>query len=686
MPARSFEHKVRVSVRVFCMGLMLCATGFAPAALAQTDVWLGGTGNWSDASKWSAGVPTSTSNVFIDNGNGTASVVTVNGGFQCNNLTIDTDDALMIPGGGNLSVFGTSIANAGKIVLDDTNGVAQLGIGGNVMLTGGGTVTMNDTTGAVAAVLTGVPGTILTNVNNKIQGSGQIGGQFTLVNQTGGVVNANQSGRGLWIVTYAGVTNQGLMEATGGGALNLAQNISANNSGGTISSIGTGSVVLLINITQGGTLTTSGGGLIQGEGTLDGSTHGTLNNQGTFQVPGGHSTVLMGIINNTGTFVLDDTNGDSSLGVPNGQNVTLAGGGTVSMNDTTGAVAAFISGGASSMLTNVNNKIQGSGQIGQAGGLALVNQKKGVINANQAHPLYLDAPAGTTNQGLIEATAGRTVFITTLFSNAGTLSVAKNSLIQITNTFSNFAGTTLTGGTYNVTGKLQFPGANIATNAAHISLTGAASAITDLSNIDALRSLANTTSVGALSLSSGRNLTTPGGYSNAGALTVGSGAKFNTPSSYTQTAGTTTVDGTLTAPSGTSIQAGKVFGKGTIASTVVSSGSVTAGDSLTKAGKLSPSTYTQNATGSLNVQIGGLALGTQYSQLTVANGVSLRGTLNIKLINSFVPAIGDTFTIMTGSAISKTFTMVNGLGINSGEHFQINYGAANVTLTVESGP
>src|SRR5215467_10171301 len=124
-------------------------------ALAQTDVWLGGAGNWSDASKWSAGVPTSTSNVFIDNGKSTASVVTVNGGFNCATLTIDASDTLIIPGGGNLGILGKSIANAGKIVIDDTNGNADLTIAAsqNVALTGGGTVMMNDATNTAAAFI-----------------------------------------------------------------------------------------------------------------------------------------------------------------------------------------------------------------------------------------------------------------------------------------------------------------------------------------------------------------------------------------------------------------------------------------------------------------------------------------------------------------------------------------------------
>ncbi len=272
------------------------------------------------------------------------------------------------------------------------------------------------------------------------------------------------------------------------------------------------------------------------------------------------------------------------------------------------------------------------------------------------------------------------------FSNPGTLIVNKGSLMNINDTFSNFSGTTLTGGTYMVSGTLQFNGANIVNDAAHITLTGTASAIIDQAANDALRNFAAITSKGSLTLTSGKTLTTPGSLSSAGKLTVGAGTNLKVTGSYTQTAGSTTVDGTLTAPSGTTIGAGSVFGKGTIASTVVSSGSVTAGDSATKAGKLSLSTYTQNLGGSLNIQIGGLTSGTQYSQLAVANGVSLHGTLNLKLINVFLPAIGNTFIILTGSAVSGTFATVNGLSINSGEHFTVTYHPTNVTLTVVSGP
>jgi hypothetical protein len=694
------------------VAVLLAACLFPALARAQNDIWLGGAGNWSDPGKWSAGVPTATSNVFIDNGNGVASAVTVDGGFACNNLTIDADDSLTITSGNTLTINGTSIANAGKINVTDSPFPATLGIAAsqNVMLTGGGTVTLTDSLNQAAALIVGGTGSTLTNVNNVIQGSGQIGqvGGLALVNQASGVVNANQAGRGILVDLPGGVTNQGLMEATGGGSLTFSQNLIVNNAGGNISSSGSGSTVLLINVTQGGTLKTAGGGVMQGEGTLDGAIHGAVNNQGTFSVPGGHSTTLTGTINNTGTMVVDDSAGVAALSVAAGQNVMLTGGGTVTLTDTTNTAAALIVGGTGSILTNVNNTIQGSGQIGQVGGLMLVNQKAGVVNANQVgHGLLINAPAGVTNQGLMEATNGSALNLSAIVSNAhtiqtkgtgslvvvpgtikntGSFMVGVGTLFQITGPFTNFVGTTLTGGTYAVSGTLQFNGANIVNDAAHITLTGAASAIIDQAANDGLRNFAAITKKGSLTLHSGKTLVTPADLSSAGKLTVGAGTNLKVTGGYTQTAGTTTVDGILTAPSGTTIQAGNAFGKGTIASTVVSSGSFTAGDSPTKTGVLAPKTYAQNSNGSLNIAIGGLTVGKQYGQLAVANGASLNGTLNVTLINNFIPAIGASFTILTTSVRTGQFATVNGLGINGGEHFTITYNPTNVTLTVVSGP
>jgi hypothetical protein len=638
---------------------------------AQSDNWLGGTGNWSDPSKWSAGVPTGSSSAFIDHGKAGASPVALDINGVATNLTIDSDDSLGLNDGVSLSIGasgGGTIANSGHLNINSTGTQTALIVvnagGAGVMLTGGGTLSMSND----AKNVIGPYGGLLINVNNTMKGAGHIGNtQMGLNNR--GKIDADIGGTGanpLIIDTTGTGSNTGTMEATNGGTLEVQA--SFNNTGGTIEASGTGSIVTLGPDTSfsGGTFTTSGGGVIgvtttSGEhnATLEGITN-TVTNAGMFEVFDGAALVLDGTINNTGTILMNGVSSQTLLDV-SGPNhaATLTGKGFVTLsNNVNNVIGAF--GGN---LVNLNNTIQGAGQIGNTQ-MGLTN--KGKIIANQPTTLIIDCSPG--------------------FSNPGTLVVNTGSLMNINDAFNNFSGTTLTGGSYMVTGTLQFNGANIVNDAAHITLTGASSAIIDQSSNDALRNFNAITSKGSLTLRSGKTLVTPGNLSNAGNLTVGAGSNLKVTGSYTQTAGSTTVDGTLTAPSGTTFSAGKVFGKGTIASTVVSSGSFTAGDSATLTGKLSPSTYTQNAAGSLNIAIGGLTAGKQYGQLAVTNGASLHGTLNVTLINNFVPAIGNTFTILTGSAVSGTFATVNGLSINSGEHFTISYKATSVTLTVVSGP
>ena len=635
--------------------------------VAQNDIWKGGTGNWSNPTKWSAGIPSGTS-ALIDNGNGAASPVTLDINGVATNLTIDSDDSLSLNNGVTLSIGATgggTINNVGNLNINSTGAQTALivvnALGAGVTLTGGGTLNMSNNPNN----LIGPYGGVLINVNNTIQGAGHIGNtQMELNNQ--GTINANIGGGGanrlILDPTTGTHVNTGTLEATNGGTLEVQGSNYTNT--GTIQAVGAGSTVLLDAFTMvgGGTVTTSGGGTIISNWVgfsgpaLDGRTN-IVTNAGTFQIPDGNAAVLLGTVNNTGTILLNGTASQTELHFQ-AQSATLTGKGKVIMsNSPNNSIGAFGGG-----LTNLNNTIEGAGHIGNT--QAAVNNK-GKIIANQPIALIIDCVA---------------------FSNPGSLIVNKGSLMNINDTFSNFSGTTLTGGTYMVSGTLQFNGANIVNDAAHITLTGTASAIIDQAANDALRNFAAITSKGSLTLTSGKTLTTPGSLSSAGKLTVGAGTNLKVTGSYTQTAGSTTVDGTLTAPSGTTIGAGSVFGKGTIASTVVSSGSVTAGDSATKAGKLSLSTYTQNSSGSLNIQIGGSTAGTQYSQLAVANGVSLHGTLNLKLINGFLPAIGNTFIILTGTAVSGTFATVNGLSINSGEHFTVTYHPTNVTLTVVSGP
>jgi len=71
--------------------------------------------------------------------------------------------------------------------------------------------------------------------------------------------------------------------------------------------------------------------------------------------------------------------------------------------------------------------------------------------------------------------------------------------------------------------------------------------------------------------------------------------------------------------------------------------------------------------------------------LTASGAASLNGTLNLDLINSFVPTLGATFDILNASSVAGTFPTVTGTSINSSEHFTVVYNSNNVTLDVVSG-
>lgn len=96
----------------------------------------------------------------------------------------------------------------------------------------------------------------------------------------------------------------------------------------------------------------------------------------------------------------------------------------------------------------------------------------------------------------------------------------------------------------------------------------------------------------------------------------------------------------------------------------------------------------QAPTSVTNIEIGGLTVDTQYDQVNVTDANALvDGTLNITLLNGFLPALGNTFTIVNnaGRTRSGTYDAVNGLVIDATRMFQVNYLASSVQLVVVEG-
>ena len=124
---------------------------------------------------------------------------------------------------------------------------------------------------------------------------------------------------------------------------------------------------------------------------------------------------------------------------------------------------------------------------------------------------------------------------------------------------------------------------------------------------------------------------------------------------------------------------GTLAGAGTIAANVINNSVVSPGASpglLTIAGN-----YTQTASGTLNIELGGTVAGTGYDRLAVSGTATLDGTLNVSLINGFNPAQGDAFQVLNSGTRSGAFGTVNGLGLGGNQRLFLAYSANDAMLT-----
>ncbi len=155
--------------------------------------------------------------------------------------------------------------------------------------------------------------------------------------------------------------------------------------------------------------------------------------------------------------------------------------------------------------------------------------------------------------------------------------------------------------------------------------------------------------------------------------TIAYGNFNNTNSSEANLNGTVTVAGTIT-------QSGILKGDATLI----------APNGFNNTGTLKPGYYlgsftvtgnfTNSPASTLEIQLGGNATaGNDYDQLIISGTATVGGTLNIALANSFIPQIGETYTIVTATAITGTFATVNW---PTGVTGTVNYTATTVELTI----
>jgi hypothetical protein len=613
-----------------------------------------------------------------------------------------------IQGAGNIGDGFMGFVNTGKVIANQSNSLL-IDVDG-AAFNNKGTVQAN--TGSALEILG--PAGSFTNFNSStstLTGGAYIANgtiQFGTSNSTANDIVTNAAN-----ITLSGTSSQ-ILDQLGGDAL---ANFSTNAAGGSFTINSSRNFTTAGNFTNNGSLTVGSGSTFVVNGNLtnfSGTTlkGGAYNLTGTLQFNGANivtnaaNITLNGssakIINQSGgnalaNFAANATSGKFTISgtrtfstkgnfTNNGTLTTSSSGSKFVVNgNLTNFSGTTLTGGMYNMTGTL--RFNGANIVTNAASITLSGTSSQIIDqfGNNGLAGFATNASGasfTINNGRNFTTAGD-------FTNNGTLAVGSaTSTFKVNGNLTNFSGTTLTAGTYNLTGTMQFNGVNIVTNAANLTLTGASSQIIDQNGMNGLANFATNASTGSFTINGNRSFTTAGSFTNAGLFTVASGSTFTVggAGSLTQSGGTLTDDGTLSVGSLFNIQAGSLFGKGTVTGNVQSSGIVSPGDSSTATGILRDTgTYTQTSTGTLDISIGGTTAGTKYDELNPTSA-SLSGTLNISLINGFVPTIGSTFDIMNFNSASGTFATVNGLAINSSEHFSITYQGTDVLLTVVSGP
>jgi|HubBroStandDraft_2_1064218.scaffolds.fasta_scaffold05920_6 hypothetical protein len=150
-----------------------------------------------------------------------------------------------------------------------------------------------------------------------------------------------------------------------------------------------------------------------------------------------------------------------------------------------------------------------------------------------------------------------------------------------------------------------------------------------------------------------------GSFTNLGRVKISDTGLFNIRTNYNQFAGSTLVNGTLTANGNAvvNIFGGSLSGGGTVNGNVLMSGNMIAGTSGHPMTFNINGNYTQNATGIFTELISGKGNG----QLNISGTAALApgASLNIALLGSFDPKNGTSFTIMDYGSEKGIFTIAD---------------------------
>ncbi len=531
-----------------------------PDATSGVSSWTGGAGSWSDGTMWNpAGAPNSTdADVSVDNANPVASAVAIDGNFTVGRLMIDAGDsvtlldnrAFLITDSGTFTGRG-SMVNNGTFTLSTGGNATDLRIGGNIIVSGTGTITTNN---SQANRIFGQNGNDLLTIGagQTVQGSMQFGVDLLrFVNN--GTINANQSA-GLTIDPTNNVgdaVNNGTMQASNGASLQLNFG-NYTNTNGTIRALAGSAVNLNGNATIiGGTLTTTDltgtGGVIQ---TINNASLQDVTNTGYLRIPDNTTLRLVGTLTNNGLLVLASGGNPSDLRI--NSDVTISGTGSVSGNNSQ-ANRIFGVAGTERLTIASGQTVQGSMQFGVD---LLKFTNNGLIDANLGNGIIVDptnAAGDAINTGTMQASNGSILRL-----EFGNYTNANGTIRALAGSVVNLAGNaTIVGGTITTTNLSGTGGAIQTVNTASFQdLTN--TGYVNIQDNTTLRLFGTITNNGLFLINSGGNATDL--RIADGAMLTGTGVVTTSNTQANRILGLSTGTERLTIASGMIIQGSMQFG------------------------------------------------------------------------------------------------------------------------------
>ena len=664
---------------------------------------------------------------------GTGSLGVFEGTFTSGSgaITIDDTGTVNIQNGGTFNANGPlTISAGGTLTLNDGSLTANAGLDNSAGGTLGfldGTLTVSG--GAFAPNAGGVytiEGPTLTELPHLVLGVGatanigndlfvgednrgeltiQNGGTFSNIN---GIIGESSDSIGTATVTdpnstwtnsgnlIVGFSGDGTLNVTSGGAVSSLGGLIGISSGSTSTatvtdpdSTWTNSVSLFVGNEGNGTLNIQNGGAVSNVAGFVGNESDSI---GSVTVDGEFSTWT----NFADMFV--GFSGEGTLNIQNGGAVSNTFGGVANQDGSIGTVtvdgadsiwtnfAGMEVGSSGNGTLNILNGGKVSNTLGKIGGdlgstsTATVDGDDGLGNPS-TWTNFDNLHVGFDGNGMLNIQNGGAVFNTSgrigsQVGSIGTVTVDGDNGSGIPSTWTNF-GSLYVGFLGNGTLNIQNGGAVSNTLSGNIGRSAGSTGTATVDGTDSTWTLSSSLTVGGSSTLAGGTGTLD--VLNNGLVDVGGTLKIWNPGTVTLDGGSidaTTIDntdggtfdfidGTLTVDTflGDLTQDGGTISPGDSPGTTTITGN-----------------YTINA-GTLEIEIGGLIQGTEYDFLDVAGNVDLGGTLDVSLIDGFVPAPGDAFEIITAASILGTFATESLPALPGSLEWFVHYSGTSVELT-----